>query len=458
MNESKPLGDAPVRDKLSIPRPGFLTGFTESFGISRSVTVGLLVLIGLMLAGAVFYFIYSAPPGAITITSGPQGSVFYTNAFKYAAILKHEGVKLNLRTSQGSLDNLERLEDPKARVDVGFIQGGITNAGMDRLVSLGSVSFQPLLVFHRGAPVDTLAGLAGRRLAIGPAGSGTRTLVLALLAANGIHPGDTTTLLDWESPVAAQALLDGRVDAVFLMGEDAAPAVMRQLLLAPDVHLMNFAQAEAYTRRFSYLSLLKLPQGGVDFGKNIPAHDVYLIGPTVELVARRNLHPALADVLLQAAQEVHGKAGIFQHQGEFPARLGDDFPLSDEAARFYKSGKSYLYNHLPFWLASITSRIVVVFVPMVVILIPILRSLPHLYRWRNQTRIYRWYRALLVVEKALSREPDAARRRQLIQRLDEIEKEVNKMKVPAFLADQFYSLRGHIALVRELPGVENPTA
>jgi len=450
MNEDQPAAAVRRPETPSLPRPNLLGFITESFGISRSVTIGLLVLVALILAGAGFFFIHSAPPGAITITSGPEGSIFYTNAFKYAEFLKRQGIRLNIRTSQGSLENLERLENPGGRVDIGFVQSGITNKEIDRLVSLGSVSYQPLLVFYRGAAVDTLAALAGRRLAIGPVGSGTRTLVLTLLDANGIHPGGTTPLLDWESTVAANALQAGAVDAVFLMGEDASQAVMHQLLLAPDIHLLNFAQAEAYSRRFRYLSVLKLPQGAIDLGKNIPAQDVYLIGPTVELVARKNLHPALSDLLLQAAQEVHGHATIFQRQGEFPTRLGDEIHFSDDAARFYKSGVGFLYGHLPFWLASMTSRIVVVFVPMIVILIPILRSLPPLYRWRNQSRIYRWYRALLGLEKELNREPDSAKRKQLLQRLDEIEKEVHKLKVPAFLADQFYGLRGHIALVREL--------
>ena len=455
MSNDQPAGGAPGREEPPIPQPNLFSGLTESFGISRVGSLGLLIFIGFLLAGAAFFFIYSAPPNVITITSGPEGSIFFTNAWRYSTNLAAQGVKLKNLPSQGSLENLKRLENPGGRVEVGFVQAGLTtNAATGGLVTLGSIGYQPLLVFYRGAPADTLAGLAGRRLAIGPVGSGTRTLVLTLLAANGIRPGEATTLLDWESPVAAQALLDGTVDAVFLMGEDASAVVMRKLLLAPGIQLMNFAQAEAYTRRFSYLSLLTIPQGAIDFGKNIPSHDVNLIGPTVELVARRTLHPALSDLLLKAAQEVHGKAGLFQHKGEFPARLTDEFPLSDDAARFYKSGRSFFYQHLPFWLASLASRIVVVFVPMIVILIPVVRSVPHLYRWRNQTRIYRWYRALLRLEKALGREPDAARRQHLLQRLDDLEKEVNKMKVPAFLADQFYGLRGHIALVRELPGAK----
>ena len=435
-----------------IPMPNMVTMISESFGISRAVITAGMILIGLGLIGAVWFFLHSAPPGTITITSGPEGSIFYTNACKYAGFLQRQGVKLKILTSNGSLDNLQRLEDASAKVDVGFVQGGITNGITDKLVSLGSISYQPLLVFYRGTNVETLAGLAGQRLAIGPVGSGTRTLVLTLLGANDIKPGEATTLQDWDAETSAKALLDGTVDAVFLMGEDASPAIMRKLMLAPDVHLLDFAQAEAYTRKFSYLSVLKLPQGGIDFSKNIPAHDVNLIGPTVELIARASLHPALSDLLLQAAQEVHGKAALLQHKREFPAPIEHDFHLSEDAARFYKSGKGFFYGYLPFWMASLTSRILVVFVPAIVILIPILRSLPHLYRWRNQTRIYRWYRALLVLERELFSEPEAGKRQHLLKRLDVIQTEVNKMKVPAFLADQFYGLRGHIDLVRQMAG------
>ena len=424
----------------------------EIFGVSRAITIAALLFAVLVVAGAVFLFVQSAPPGTITITSGPEGSIFHTNALRYAGILARYGVKLNVLTSQGSLENLERLGDPSFRVDVGFVQGGVTNGASGKLVSLGSISHQPLLVFYRGAPVELLSGLAGKRIAIGPVGSGTRSLALTLLEANGIKPGGATTLLDWEPKQASKALLDGTVDAVFLMGEDASLAVIRELMRAPDIHLLSFRQAVAYTRRFSYLGVIEFPQGAIDFGRNIPPQDVYLVGPTVELIARENLHPALSDLLLGAAREVHGNATLLQRKGEFPAPLEHDIRLSADAVRFYKSGKGFFYRFLPFWLASLTSRIVVVFVPTIVVLIPVLRSIPILYRWRIRSRIYRWYRALLSLERELFGESDPGKREQLLKRLDEIEKAVNRMKVPASFADQFYGLRGHIGFVRQMVG------
>jgi len=423
----------------------------ESLGASPGVALGTVIFLCLSLAAAVFYLIKSAPPRTITLTAGPQGSIFETNGFKYAAILARYGVKLKVLTSSGSLENLERLCNRAEKVDVGFVQGGVTNGVIGNLVSLGSLSHQPLLVFYRGAPIELLSGLAGKRLAIGPEGTGTRSLALTLLATNGIQPG-ATTFLDWEPAKASKALVDGTVDAVFLMGEAASPAVMRDLLHAPDVHLFNFIQAEAYTRRFPYLSVLKLPQGGIDLGKNLPPNEIELIGPTVELVARKGLHPALSDLLLEAAVEIHGKTTLLQRKGEFPAAIEHDFPISADAARFYKSGKSFFYRYLPYWLASLVSRFVVVLVPAIVVVIPIVRSIPSLYRWRVRARTNRWYRALLLLERELLREPDAQRRQHLLKRLDEIETAVNQMKVPAFHGETFYDLRGHILFVRQLVG------
>ena len=451
-NDSNDLNGPTAAGGSPAPKPSLLTMIMEIFGVSRAMTIAAILFAILVVAGAVIVFVESAPPGTITITSGPEGSIFHTNAFRYARILARYGVKLNVLTSQGSLENLDRLCDPSLRVDVGFVQGGMTNGASGKLVSLGSISHQPLLVFYRGAPVELLSGLTGKRIAIGPVGSGTRSLALTLLDANGIKPGGAATLLDWEPKQASKALLDGTVDAVFLMGEDASLAVIGGLMRAQDIHLLSFRQAVGYTRRFSYLSVIEFPEGAIDFGRNIPAQDVYLVGPTVDLIARENLHPALSDLLLGAARELHGNATLLQRKGEFPAPLEHDIRLSADAVRYYKSGKGFFYRFLPFWLASLTSRIVVVFVPTIVVLIPLLRSIPFVYRWRMRTRIYRWYRALLSLERTLFGESDPGKREQLLKRLDEIEKAVNRMKVPASFADQFYSLRGHIGFVRQMVG------
>lgn len=189
--------------------------------------------------------------------------------------------------------------------------------------------------------------------------------------------------------------------------------------------------------------------GALDFGRNVPASDVHLVAPTVDLVARDTLHPALSDLLIEAAREFHGRATLLQRAGEFPAPVEHEYRLSEDAVRYYTSGKKFLYRYLPFWLATLVDRFLVVFVPIVVLLIPGLKLVPALYNWRVRSRIYRWYGNLIALERTLLSQHTAEEREETLKRLDEIEAEVNKMKIPLSFADQFYVLRDHIAFVRE---------
>jgi len=415
------------------------------------VTSAPVILITLVAIGAAYWFVRPAPPDTITITSGPPGSNFLLTAQKYQKYLAKKGIKLKVLSSEGSLDNLRKLNDPNFKVDVGFVQGGVSDGiNLDRLVSLGSVFHVPLLLFYRSdVPINVISGLSGKRLDVGPQGSGTHVLALTLLKANGIEPGGATQLLELGGDAASQALIDGTADAAFLMGDSATPAVMRKLLWTPGVRLLDFSQANAYSRKFPYLENLTLPMGVLDFGKNVPPQDLHLVGPTAELIARSDLHPALSDLLIEAARDVHGKATIMQHAGEFPAPLEHEFTISTDARRFYTSGKSFLYRNLPFWLASLVDRLLVVVVPVVILLIPGLKLVPALYNWRVKSRIYRWYGTLISLERTILANASPEERANLLKRLDDIETEVNKMKMPLSYAEQVYVLRDHIKFVSD---------
>ena len=425
--------------------------FTENFGLSRALSLVVVCFISLVVCLAIYWFIHSAPPRLLTITSGPPGSTFERNAEKYRTILARNGVTLKILPSQGSLENLQRLETPSSGVDVGFVQGGVADGtNTQKVVSLGNVYYEPLLIFYRASgPLKLLSDLAGKRLAIGSVGSGSHSLALTLLQTNGVSAVGTTQLLNLDADEAAKALLAGSIDAAFLMSDSASSQTMRTLLHAPGVQLLGFEQAEAYTRRFNYLNKLLLPEGSIDFGKNLPSQDVWLIGPTVELLARQDLNAAVSDLLLEAAHEVHGNASMLQKQDEFPNPMEQEFKISPDASRFYKSGKTFLYREFPFWIASLVNRVIVAFVPMMLVLIPGLKLIPAAYKWRIRLRIQRWYRTLLALEREVTREIAPAQREEVQKRLDEIEKTVKRMKVPASFADQFYGLRGHIDYVRE---------
>lgn len=410
------------------------------------------VLVASSIAIAVaFHFVQPAPPSIITISSGPDGSTFRSVAEKYRSILARNGIKLEILPSEGSLDNLKRLTDANSKVDVGFVQGGMaTGSDISNVVSLGSVFYEPLAIVYRSArPIQRLSELKGKRIAIGPEGSGTRFLALALLKANEIEPGGPTTLVDLAGEPAVDALLKHQIDAAVLMGDSAAPATIRKILHAQGIRLFGFPQADAYLRRFRYLSKLELPPGSFDLGANLPPKRLVMLAPTVELIARADLHPALSDLLIEAAQEVHGRATLLQNTGEFPAPLEHEYHVSDDATRYYKSGKSFAYRYLPFWLASLADRILVMLVPIVIVLIPGLRLVPSLYGWRIRRRIYRRYAELMALERAALVPVTPEERAALLARLNDIEKSVITGKIPGSFADETYVLRQHINFVRQ---------
>lgn len=426
-----------------------ITRLDNLFGHGLVVSLGVILAIGLTVSLGVFTFFNTAAPTTLTITSGPEGSSFSRNAEKYKKILAREGVKLNILPSEGSTQNLTRLLDPKTAVDVGFVLGGeVAKTNVDQLMSLGSINYQPLMIFYQGEVKHLLSEFKGARLDIGAEGSGTRLLALALLKANGIELKGEAGFIEVDAKDPVTALEEKKIDAVFVMGDSTASDVLRKLLRTPDVHLFDVSQADAYVRRIGYLNKLVLPRGSLDFGKNVPPEDVHLIGPTVELVARDELHPALSDLLLEAAREVHSGPGLFRKRGEFPAPLEHDFRLSPDATRYYASGKTFLYRTFPFWVASLIARTLAVLVPIVLLLIPGIRLAPAIYRWRIESRIHRWYKVLLDLERDAQNSTGPERRAELLKKLDEIEASVNRIVVPASFGDLFYGLRGHVTFVR----------
>jgi NMT1-like family len=409
--------------------------------------------VALLLGAAVWVGVKSlrfAPPGTIRFVSGPDGSGFRMQADKYKKIIEGYGVKVEILPSRGALDNLQRLASPQSHVDVGFVQGGLTD-GIDisRLISLGSVYAQPLMVYGRSAePIELLSQFKGKRIAIGPEGSGTRVLAMKLLKANELDT-PPTVLVDTGGEDAAKALVAGTIDAAFLMGDSATPQVMRSLRYAPGIELASFRQADGYLRKFRFLSKLTLPEGAMDLAKDYPPRTLQLIGPTVELVARKDLHPALSDLLIGAAREIHGAPGLFRNAGEYPAPLARDFPIGRDAERYYKSGEQFLYKRLPFWLASLIDRLLVLVLPLLVIIVPTTKLAPAIYKWRVRSRIYRWYGALMAIEREMMGEHTPAQRAEIVKRLDEMTVAVNELKTPPSFADQLYVLRDHVAAVRQ---------
>lgn len=409
----------------------------------------LIAGIGFVVA---YQFVEPAPPRRIVITTGGEAGAYYQFAQRYATLLARSGITAEVRPSAGSLDNLERLQRDEAQV--GFVQGGVVEPkGEDEvdnsgLLSLGSVFYEPVWVFYRGErDIERLSELHGKRIAIGQEGSGVRQLAQQLLAANDIVPGQH--LVPLAGLKAAEELQQGRIDAAFIIAAEKAP-VIQVLLRSPGIKVMSFAQADAYQRRFPFLTKLHLPQGVADLVRDLPPKEVTLLAPTANLVIRDDLHPALQSLLLQAAADVHGKSGFFQERGEFPAYKDGLFPLSEVAERYFKSGPPFLQRYLPFWLAVLIDRLVVMLVPIFALLIPLLKVAPAVYNWRVRSKVFRCYGELRFLEDDLRNHFEPERQAEYRARLDALDDEASRLHVPLGFSDLVYTLREHVGLVRSL--------
>jgi TRAP-type uncharacterized transport system substrate-binding protein len=420
----------------------------------RDLLVAVGPTVALVVAGviAAWLLVDPAPPRRVVLATGQENSAQEQFGKQYQAALARNRIKVVLERSLGSQDNLQRLIEGKA--DVAFVQSGSTSeAQAERrgLVSLGSLYIEPVWLFLRdGTKVDKLTQLRGMRINLGPEGTGVPKLFRQVLAVNGVEPNELsiTTL---ENTPATMELLAGRIDGLVFSSAPEAPLI-QMLLQTPGVHLFNFAQAEAYTRRLPFLSHVVLPRGIVDLGRDIPSQDYQLIAPTATLVARERLHPALVDLLVQAATEIHGGTGWFQQQGQFPSPKYTEIPVAREAARYYQNGPPLLQRYMNFWVAELFERMWVVLVPLLALLIPLSKVVPPLYVWRIRSRVYRWYGQLRAVEQALEGGQGARRDEalnELLRRLDDIERRVNQMSIPLAFADALYGLRSHINFVRQ---------
>lgn len=427
----------------------------------------LMVLAAVLLA---YWWVDPAPPRSLRLATGQENSAYEQFGKQYASLLARDDIKVTLQPTLGSRDNLQRLLAGEA--DVAFVQSGSTDgdtmnaadgdaAERQELVSLGSLFTEPVWLFLREeAKVTTLTDLRGKRINLGPEGTGVPRLLRQVLDANGIEPRDVQ-IGDLADTPATVELLAGRIDGLVFSSAPEAPLI-QMLLQTPGVKLFDFAQAEAYTRRLPFLTHVVLPRGIVDLGRNIPAQDYHLIAPTATLVAREEIHPALVGLLVKSATQIHGGAGWFQQQGQFPSPKYTEIPVAPEAARYYRDGPPFMQRYMSFWLANLAERLWVVVVALTALLIPLSKIVPPIYVWRVRSRVYRWYGELRAIEQSLEDaglEPADTVRKDLLRRLDGLEDRVNHISVPLAYADELYRLRSHIHLVRErIRGVQEDSA
>lgn len=413
-----------------------------------SVVIFAILLVVLFFSWKSYRFLKPLPPKTLIMATGMEGGSYAAFGERYRQLLARDGITVVLRPTSGAVENLSLLKDRSQTVGVGLVQS--TAAVIEEtsnVVSLGGLAYTPLWVFYRGKDTfDDLMYLQGKRIAIGPDGSGVREFSLELLKVAGVT-GPSTDFLELPYSEAKQAILEGKVDAIMTFGSPDNPLIW-ELLNAKDIKLMNMNQAEAYSRRFPDLANVMLPRGIINPGKQNPLSDVHLLSPTTNFIVRKDLHPALVYLLLKASTEIFSGASWVNKAGEFPSVAKQDDPISEQAQRFYKSGGSWLYAYLPFWAATFVERMTLILIPVGMIILPLFGIVPWIYTWQNRSKYYPWYHELRKLEMEILENRLVENVEIYAARLDRIEDAVSRIRTSVAFYDELFILKEHIQVVR----------
>jgi TRAP transporter TAXI family solute receptor len=416
----------------------------------RWMLVILSILILATLCWALAAVLKPAIQRTIVITTGADKGIYRGFADRYAPVLKREGITLDIRSSSGSIENYQRLTNPDSEYEVGFIQSGTTTPKeTDGLQTIAAVSYEPIWVFYRGdVTINRLAQLRGKRIAIGVQGSGLLNVSHVLLSYSGVT-GDNATLQEMDAIKAYKGLETGQLDAAFFIGRP--DAVMQQTLLNSDLKLMNFAQADALVQRFPALSKVIFPRASTSVVNDLPQADVTLLAATALLVSKDTLHPALAYLLLEAARTVHGGEDYFTPRGAFPNLNTDEFPVSDESTRYFKSGRPFLQRYLPFWLASFVERRLLILLPFMALLLGLLQALPRIVEARIKHRLVVWYREIKSLEDEIwgNSQPTLDQISRWRDEIENIDAHASQIRIPQRYFQDVYALKQAIGVVRK---------
>jgi hypothetical protein len=421
-------------------------------------SAGPVIFLVVALLVAAYWWLQPQPPKRVVLATGPAGSAYAGFGKRYAEALKVNGIEVELKATDGSQDNLELLRTSGA--DVAFVRGGSADPVKDEqggLTSLGSLFFEPLWFFYRTdaakridrktGTLTSLTQLKDLRINVDKPGSGVPDIMERMFRANHMD-ASTLSLSNLEQTPATEALQAGLLDVIVLASAPQSPLVQK-LLRAPDIQLMDFAQSDAYSRRFAFLQPVTLPRGVVDLAADLPSHDVSLLAATTSLLSREETHPALRQLFAQTAQTLHGAR-------DFPNTRTSELPVSPEGDRAINGTPPFWQRYLPFWASNLVERMWLVLGGLLVLMLPLSRIVPPLYQFRVRRRVFRWYARLREVEHKLEAhtgDPDA-----LLKELGDLDRVVNKVAVPLSYADELYALRNNIEAVRRRVRAASPPA
>ena len=293
--------DSPTRVKERFQRVLGLPprGAPPATALKTVWLLGLLALLGLLGVWA------NRPPTLahlrVAILSGSERGNYYAVVNALATEAHHQHGHIANLASAGSGENVERLiaAQPTCTIHFALVQEGMDWPAGHPLELLGRLSKAESLVFlgRHADQFRELRDLRGKRIGIGPSGSGTARLVqqvVAPLAALDLRL--STHSLD-EQLAQLEA---GELDlGALVIDEDAR--LLTEAVRDRQLQILNLPGAEALARRLPFMRVGRIAAGQYDMVRQLPGEDKRVLRLDTLLVgnrcARRSVTQALLSVL-----------------------------------------------------------------------------------------------------------------------------------------------------------------
>jgi TRAP-type uncharacterized transport system substrate-binding protein len=427
----------------------------ELIAIKESlVELRISVIVILLLIGGVIIYLKPFPFTGITIATSYKGGDWYQFGEAAIAPLKEHGIDVEVVTTNGAIENAEKLNDSKSTVNAGFVYAAALSEDQKKgLYSLGSVSYDPVWIFYRNnlaGKIATIQDLAKYRVALAPKKSGSYVLTKKLFEMNGIEIENNPNFVSSSWADSRATILSGKAD-VFIFITTIVDPLVEELIHSPDMTLLNLPNALAYQKKFNYLDEVIIPAGSLNIEKKLPKQDVSLIATTTTLAVRKDLHPSLQLALLMSSKEIIQDSSrlFFTKRNEFPAFVDPSISISPIARNYYNYGPPKTTEYLPYWLVIFIDRFWLVVLAAFAVIYPLSKLNFHLRRFRFIIRKRPLYELLLNMEKEIAgKKLPIEDKEKLLKKLETINKHAHQHFIPVGEETDYFLFVNALQLLR----------
>jgi TRAP-type uncharacterized transport system substrate-binding protein len=427
----------------------------EFIAIKESlVELRRIAIVILLIIGGVIIYLKPFPFTGISIATSYKGGDWYQFGEGAISLLKERGINLEVVATSGTIENAEELNDPKSKVNAGFVYAAALSKDQQKgLYSLGSISYDPVWIFYRNElanKITTIQDLSKYKVSLPPKKSGSYILTKKLFEINGIDIDSNPHFVSssWEDLRAN--ILSDKADIYIFITTIIDPLV-EELIQSPNMTLFNFPSALAYQRKFDYLDAVIIPAGSINIEKKLPVRDISLIATTTTLAVRKDLHPSLQLALLMTSKQIIQDSSrlFFSKRNEFPDYFDPSIHISPIARNYYNYGPPKTTEYLPYWLVVFVDRFWFVLIVAFAIIYPLSKLNFHLRRFRFIIRERTHYEMLLNMEKEITgKKLLSEEKEKLLKKLDMINKQALQHFVPVGEEADYFLFVNALQLLR----------